>query len=53
MLKQSANAKKLLQQFKMAVCNSTKYPMEAKLQLEKDVQGNLVNSTEYRRSSEV
>ena len=35
MLKQSTYAKKLLQQFKMAECNPTKYPMETKLQLGK------------------
>ena len=35
MLKQSTYAKNLLQQLKMAECNPTKYPMEAKLQLGK------------------
>ncbi|XP_023518088.1 uncharacterized protein LOC111781633 [Cucurbita pepo subsp. pepo] len=48
MRKQSTYAKKLLQQFKMIECNPTKYPMEAKSQLEKDAEGNLVNSTKYR-----
>ena len=38
MVKQSTYAKKKLQQFKMAECNPTKYPMEAKLQLEKDAE---------------
>ena len=33
----------------MEECNPTKYPMLAKLQLRKDVEGNLVNSTKYRR----
>ena len=49
MLKKSTYAKKFLQQFKMIECNLTKYPTEAKLQLEKDAEGNLVNSIEYRR----
>ncbi|XP_022973599.1 uncharacterized protein LOC111472184 [Cucurbita maxima] len=49
MLKQSAYAKNLLQQFKMIECNPTKYLMKAKLQLGKDSEGNLLNSTEYRR----
>ena len=39
----------LLQQFKWQSATFTMYPMEAKLQLEKDVEGSLVNSTEYRR----
>ena len=38
MLKQSTYAKKLLQQFKMAECNPTKYSMEPKLQLGKDTE---------------
>ena len=32
----------------MVDCNSTKYPMEAKLQLEKDAEGSFVNSIKYR-----
>ena len=46
--KQSAYSKKLLQQFKIAECNPIKYSIEAKLQLGKDAEGNLVNSTKYR-----
>ncbi|XP_023513259.1 uncharacterized protein LOC111777776 [Cucurbita pepo subsp. pepo] len=49
MLKQSDYVKKLLQQFKITKCNPTKYPMETKLQLGKDAEENLVNSTKYRR----
>ena len=48
MLKQSAYANKLLQQFKMIECNPTKYPMEEKSQLEKDVEGSLMNFNKYR-----
>ncbi|XP_047335649.1 secreted RxLR effector protein 161-like [Impatiens glandulifera] len=33
----------------MEDCNSSKYPMEAKLQLEKDVEGSIVDPKEYRR----
>ncbi|XP_022922173.1 uncharacterized protein LOC111430238 [Cucurbita moschata] len=47
-LKQLAYAKQVMQQFKMAECNPTKYLMEAKLKLAKDTKGSLVNSTEYR-----
>ena len=32
----------------MAKCNPTKYPMETKLQLEKDAEGSVVNFIEYR-----
>lgn len=32
----------------MLNCNSCKYPMEQKLQLDKDEGGQLVNATEYR-----
>ncbi|XP_020249213.1 uncharacterized protein LOC109826599 [Asparagus officinalis] len=48
-LRQSAYAKKVVMQFGMSECNPTKYPMEPKLQLGKDVNGTLVNPTEYRR----
>ncbi|XP_047320402.1 uncharacterized mitochondrial protein AtMg00810-like [Impatiens glandulifera] len=48
-VKQEAYAKKVLKQFVMKDCNSSKYPMEAKLQLGKDVEGNLVDPKEYRR----
>ena len=48
-LRQTAYAKKILKQFEMADCNPSKYPMEAKLQLEKDEKGTPVDPTEYRR----
>ena len=48
-VKQAAYAKKVLKQFAMTECNPSKYPMEAKLQLGKDVEGTLVDLTEYRR----
>ncbi|XP_063946041.1 uncharacterized mitochondrial protein AtMg00810-like [Daucus carota subsp. sativus] len=47
-LKQSAYAKKLLDKAGMLNCNSSKYPMEYKLQLDKDEGGKLVDATEYR-----
>ena len=47
-VKQSAYVKKVLEQFAMADCNTSKYPMEAKLQLGKDEEGTFVNPTEYR-----
>ncbi|XP_047333268.1 uncharacterized mitochondrial protein AtMg00810-like [Impatiens glandulifera] len=48
-VKQKAYAKKVLKQFVMEDCNLNKYPMEAKLQLGKDVEGSLVDPKEYRR----
>ncbi|KAG6500514.1 hypothetical protein ZIOFF_040360 [Zingiber officinale] len=36
-------------EFKMTDCNSTKYPMEPKTQLHKDLEGTQVDATEYRR----
>ncbi|KAG6526600.1 hypothetical protein ZIOFF_016592 [Zingiber officinale] len=48
-LRQSAYAKKILSQFKMADCNATKHPMEPKTQLHKDLEGTPVDATEYRR----
>ncbi|KAI3435142.1 RRM domain-containing protein [Psidium guajava] len=48
-LKQSAYAKKVLDQFGMAECNPTKFPMEQKAQLHKDPEGEPVDITEYRR----
>ncbi|KAG6471152.1 hypothetical protein ZIOFF_072253 [Zingiber officinale] len=48
-LRQSAYAKKILSQFKMANCNATKHPMEPKTQLHKDMEGTPVDATEYRR----
>lgn len=47
-LKQSAYAKKLLDKSGMANCNPCRYPMEYKLQLDKDEGGELVDATEYR-----
>ncbi|XP_047331555.1 uncharacterized mitochondrial protein AtMg00810-like [Impatiens glandulifera] len=40
---------KVLKQFAMEDCNSSKYHMEAKLQLRKNVKGSLVDPKEYRR----
>lgn len=47
-LKQSAYAKKLLDRAGMVSCNPCKSPMENKLQLDKDEEGQLVEATEYR-----
>lgn len=47
-LKQSAYARKLLGKAGMEDCNSTKYPMEPRLQLGKDEKGRAVNSTDYK-----
>lgn len=47
-LKQSAYAKKILEAAGMADCNPSKYPMEPKIQLHKDVTGKLVDSSRYR-----
>lgn len=47
-LKQSAYAKKVLEKAGMSRCNSSKYPMEHKLQLDKDEGGQLVSAKEYR-----
>ncbi|KAG6493064.1 hypothetical protein ZIOFF_048038 [Zingiber officinale] len=49
LLRQSAYAKKILSQFKMTNCNSTKHPMEPKTQLHKDLEGTPVDAMEYRR----
>ncbi|KAG6513863.1 hypothetical protein ZIOFF_024200 [Zingiber officinale] len=49
LLRQSAYAKKILSQFKMADCNATKHPMEPKTQLHKDLERTPVGVTEYRR----
>ncbi|KAI3741687.1 hypothetical protein L1987_59361 [Smallanthus sonchifolius] len=48
-LRQSGYAKKILKTTGMSDCNTTKYPMEPKLKLTKDEDGELVNSMEYRR----
>lgn len=47
-LKQSAYARKLLEKSGMMYCNPSKFPMEHKLQLDKDEGGKLVDATEYR-----
>ncbi|CAH9074982.1 unnamed protein product [Cuscuta epithymum] len=47
-LKQSAYARRVLQQFGMEDCNSSKCPMEARQQLGIDVGGVHVDPTEYR-----
>ncbi|KAG6487681.1 hypothetical protein ZIOFF_056272 [Zingiber officinale] len=49
LLRQSAYAKKILSQFKMADCNATKHLMEPKTQLHKDFEGTPVDAIEYRR----
>ncbi|KAG6471511.1 hypothetical protein ZIOFF_068953 [Zingiber officinale] len=48
LLRQSAYANKILSQFKMTDCNSTKHPMEPKTQLYKDLEGTPVDATEYQ-----
>lgn len=48
-LKQTAYAKKVLVQFGMQDCNSTLIPMDPKMQLHKDAEGQEVDATEYRR----
>ncbi|XP_052619564.1 uncharacterized protein LOC128125952 [Lactuca sativa] len=47
-LKQEAYAKSILAKTRMLDCNPTKSPMEHKLKLRKDEEGELVNPTEYR-----
>lgn len=47
-LKQIAYAKNILEKAGMVKCNSCKYPMEPKLELTKDEEGDLVNPTVYR-----
>ncbi|KAD4586296.1 hypothetical protein E3N88_23897 [Mikania micrantha] len=48
-LKQSGYAKKILKFSGMTSCNPAKWPMDPKLKLTKDEQGECVDSTEYRR----
>ena len=48
-IKQTTYAKKVLNQFGMLDCNSTKAPMEHRAQLYKDPEGQPVDATEYRR----
>lgn len=47
-LKQTAYARNFLEKPGMEGCNPTKYPMEPKLQLDKDEKGKLVNPTELK-----
>ncbi|KAL7603474.1 hypothetical protein Lser_V15G15914 [Lactuca serriola] len=47
-LKQEAYAKNLLSKTKMKDCNPTRAPMEHKLKLRKNGEGDWVNPTEYR-----
>ena len=47
-LNQQAYAKNLLTKTRMLNCNPTKSPMDHKLRLTKEGDGNLVNPTEYR-----
>lgn len=49
MLSQQGYARKILKLAGMEECNSSKYPMEAKLKLTKDEQGESVNATNYRK----
>jgi hypothetical protein len=48
-VKQSGYAKKVLEQFGMSGCNSTKFPMEPGCKLNADKGGQQVDSTEYRK----
>ena len=48
-IKQTAYAKKVLEQFGMIECNLIKYPMEPKIQLHNDGEGHPVNATEYHQ----
>ena len=48
-IKQTAYAKKVMEQFGMIECNSIKYLMETKIQVHKDDEGHPVDATEYRR----
>ncbi|KAL4581058.1 hypothetical protein LXL04_017266 [Taraxacum kok-saghyz] len=48
-LRQTAYARKILEQFGLLDCNPTKSPMEPKLKITKDEDGEEVDPTEYRR----
>lgn len=48
-VKQSGYAKKVLSQFGMEDCNSTRIPMQPRSNLHKDQDGEPVDATEYRR----
>lgn len=47
-IKQSAYTKKIHEKSGMLNCNPCNYPMEQRLQLDKDEGGQLVNATEFR-----
>lgn len=47
-LKQTAYAKKILEKAVMSDCNPVKYPMEHKIQLHKDEDGDPVNPTQFK-----
>ncbi|KAL8089642.1 hypothetical protein AgCh_039213 [Apium graveolens] len=47
-VKQTSYAKKILEKAGMMYCNATKVPMECKLQLDKDKEGQEVNANNYR-----
>jgi len=48
-VKQSGYARKVLEQFGMSECNSTKFPMEPGCKLNADKGGQQVDATEYRK----
>jgi hypothetical protein len=48
-IKQATYAKKILSQFGMADCNSTKFPMDPGAKLDEDKDGAKVDATDYRR----
>ncbi|XP_023769039.1 uncharacterized mitochondrial protein AtMg00810-like [Lactuca sativa] len=48
-LRQTTYAKKILEQFGLLDCNPTTSPMEPKLKVKKDEDGEKVDPTEYRR----
>ncbi|XP_071694917.1 uncharacterized mitochondrial protein AtMg00810-like [Rutidosis leptorrhynchoides] len=48
-INQSGHAKKVILMVGMSDCNSTKFPMEPKLHLTKDEEGNPVDGMTYRR----
>lgn len=47
-LKQAAYARRLPERAGTIECNAAKYPMETKLQLNKDAKGKAVNPTQYK-----
>ena len=47
-LRQTAYAKRLLEKAGMRDCNPVKYPMEAKIQIDKDAKGRAVEAAAYR-----